>query len=109
MKKLEKLNQNLFVSIQADKITNLSNIVGGNWVKYTGNGTTTGDKEVRTGNQDGGGDATDPKEGKDTYETTPSCDMGGIYTTSDKDTVDPLDPNSADTALATATDTPSAF
>ena len=87
MKKLEKINKELFTGIEVNKINNLSSIVGGNFVKYTGNGTTTGDKEVRTGDQNGGGDATDPLQGKDLYETTPSCDMGGIFTTSDKDTV----------------------
>jgi hypothetical protein len=65
------------------------------------NGTITGDKEVRTGNQDGGGDATDPAQGKDTYETTPSCDMG-IATTADKDTVTP---NTTDFAISYFTDT----
>ena len=101
MKKLEKLNKTLFAQIEANKLENLSGIVGGNWVKYTGNGTTTGDKEVRTGNQDGGGDATDPKEGQDLYETTPSCDMG-IATTADRDTVTP---NTTDVAIAYPTDT----
>jgi hypothetical protein len=106
MKKLDKINKELFTGMEVNKINNLSSIVGGNWVKYTGNGTTTGDKEVRTGNQDGGGDATDPKEGQDNYETTPSCDMGGIFTTSDRDTVTP---NTADVASVSINDTPSAF
>jgi len=103
MKKLEKLNKNLFAQIKTSKIENLSSILGGNWIKYTlldGGG----DKEVRTGNQNGGGDATEPPN-KDIYPTSLDCDMG-IATTADRDTVTP---NTTDVAISNYTDSVHAY
>lgn len=76
MKKIEKLNKELFSEIESKQLKDLSTICGGNFIKYTGNGTTTGDKLVLTGNQD---KSDDTDASTDKITTTPSCDMGSVF------------------------------
>lgn len=75
MKKIEKLNKELFSEIESKQLKDLSSICGGNFIKYTGNGTTTGDKLVLTGNQS---KFDDTDVTSDKIVTTPSCDTGFV-------------------------------
>jgi hypothetical protein len=52
MKKLEKLDLNLFKSLEENKIPGLSSILGGTFTTWTGNGTTSADMKVHSGNID---------------------------------------------------------